>query len=170
MLLFSFNTPWKHQTISNFLNIFRGYKKRPVPWNELTHLSLLLHFIYNPFISFTASLVLMMLFLRKLKRILLCDPSKHHLKAFLSHSLASWNLKVVSCQRVIFMLWHIIVFGLGKKSPYSELFWSSIFSHFPEFGLNTDRYGVSLRIQSAYGVSLRIKSEYGKIREECGPE
>ena len=35
-----------------------------------------------------------------------------------------------------------------KKSPYSELFWSAFFPHFPAFGLNTERYGVSLRIQS----------------------
>ena len=26
-----------------------------------------------------------------------------------------------------------------KKSPYSELFWSTFFSDFPAFGLNTDR-------------------------------
>ena len=50
--------------------------------------------------------------------------------------------------------------SLRKKCPYLELFWSAFFPHFHAFGLNTERYGVSLRIQS----------EYKKIREECGPE
>ena len=39
--------------------------------------------------------------------------------------------------------------------PYLELFWSAFFPHFPAFGLKTERYGVSVRIQS----------EYGKMRE-----
>ena len=47
-----------------------------------------------------------------------------------------------------------------KKSPYSELFWSVFFPDFPTFGLNTERYEVSLRIQS----------ECGKIRGKFGPE
>ena len=47
-----------------------------------------------------------------------------------------------------------------KKSPYSELFWSPFFPHFPAFGLNTERYSVSLRIQS----------ECRKMREKYGPE
>ena len=50
--------------------------------------------------------------------------------------------------------------SLLKKSSHSELFWSAFFSHFPAFGLNTERYSVSLRIQS----------ECGKMREKCGPE
>ena len=50
--------------------------------------------------------------------------------------------------------------SLRKKSPYSELFWSTFFSDFPAFGLNTERYGLYLRIQS----------ECGKIREKCGPD
>ena len=38
--------------------------------------------------------------------------------------------------------------------------------HFPAFGLNTERYGVSLRIQSPYSVQMREyadqnNSEYG---------
>ena len=37
---------------------------------------------------------------------------------------------------------------LRKKFPYSELFWSAFFPHFPAFGLNAKRYSVSLRIQS----------------------
>ena len=50
--------------------------------------------------------------------------------------------------------------SLRKKWPYSELFWSAFFPYFPAFGLNTERYGVSLRIQS----------ECKKMREKCGPE
>ena len=41
-----------------------------------------------------------------------------------------------------------LLFPLRKMYPYSELFWSAFFSYFPAFGLNTKRYGVSLRIQS----------------------
>ena len=33
---------------------------------------------------------------------------------------------------------------LRKKCPYSELFWSPCFSHFPSFGLNTEIYEVSV--------------------------
>ena len=32
--------------------------------------------------------------------------------------------------------------SLRKKCPYSELFWSAFFPHFPTFGLNTERYEV----------------------------
>ena len=32
--------------------------------------------------------------------------------------------------------------ALHKKSPYSELFWSTFCRHFPAFGLNTERYYV----------------------------
>ena len=41
--------------------------------------------------------------------------------------------------------------ALRKKRPYSELFWSAFFPHFSAFGLNTDKYSVSLRIQSECG-------------------
>ena len=47
---------------------------------------------------------------------------------------------------------------LRKKSPYSELFWSAVFPHFPAFGLNTEKYGVSLRIQSKCGKILARKN------------
>ena len=30
---------------------------------------------------------------------------------------------------------------LHKRRPYSELFWSAFFPHFPAFGLNTGKYG-----------------------------
>ena len=51
-------------------------------------------------------------------------------------------------------------FSMHKKYPYSELFWSEFILHFHAFGLNTERYGVSLRIQS----------KCRKMREKCGPE
>ena len=36
--------------------------------------------------------------------------------------------------------------------------------YFPAFGLNTERYGVSLRIQSKFGkIRTRKKSEYGHL-------
>ena len=53
-----------------------------------------------------------------------------------------------------------LLFPLRKMYPYSELFWSAFSSYFPAFGLNTKRYGVSLRIQS----------KCGKMRKKCGPE
>ena len=45
--------------------------------------------------------------------------------------------------------------ALRKKCPYSELFWSA---HFSAFGLNTERYGVSLHIQSECGKILTEKT------------
>ena len=39
-----------------------------------------------------------------------------------------------------------IIYHNGKKSPYSELFWSAFFPHFPTFGLNKERYGVMVVI------------------------
>ena len=46
---------------------------------------------------------------------------------------------------------------LRKKSPYSELFWSSFFPHFPTFGLNTERY------------SVRMRENAGKMRTRITP-
>ena len=54
----------------------------------------------------------------------------------------------------------ILTHSLRKKTWYSELFWSAFSPHFPAFGVNTERYSVSLRIQS----------ECWKMREKCGPE
>ena len=51
---------------------------------------------------------------------------------------------------------------LRKKFPYSGLFWSAFFPHFPSFGLNTERYEVSLRIQSKCGKNVdQNNSGYG---------
>ena len=50
--------------------------------------------------------------------------------------------------------------ALRKRSPYSKLPWCAFFPDFLAFGLNTERYR----------VSLRIHSECGKIREKCGPK
>ena len=36
--------------------------------------------------------------------------------------------------------------SLHKKCPCSELFWSASFPHFPAFGLNAERYRVSISI------------------------
>ena len=53
---------------------------------------------------------------------------------------------------------------LRKKCSYSEFFWSAFFSHFPAFGLNTERYGVSFRIQSECGKNAdQINSEVGHV-------
>ena len=50
--------------------------------------------------------------------------------------------------------------SLRKKCSYSELFWSTFFLHFSAFGLNTERYSVSLRIQSDWG-EMREKCQWG---------
>ena len=47
---------------------------------------------------------------------------------------------------------------LEIKCPYSELFWSVFSPHFPAFKVNTDRYGVSLRIQSECGKMWNRKN------------
>ena len=41
----------------------------------------------------------------------------------------------------------IITLSLRKKNPYSELFWSAFFPHFPAFGLNTSISPYSVRMQ-----------------------
>ena len=52
-------------------------------------------------------------------------------------------------------------YTLGKKSPYSELFWSAFFPHLPAFGLNTERFVVgkcgknSDQNNFEYGLFLR---------------
>ena len=55
-----------------------------------------------------------------------------------------------------------VLLTLRKRCPYSELFWSAFFPHFPAFGLNTERYSLSLRIQSECGNNAdQNNSEYG---------
>ena len=39
---------------------------------------------------------------------------------------------------------------MRKKCPYSELFWSAFLSHFAAFGVNTERYSVSLKVQEKW--------------------
>ena len=56
---------------------------------------------------------------------------------------------------------------LRKKCPYSELFWSAFSPHFAAFGLNTERYGVCLRIQSKCG-KMRIRiSQSARVWENA---
>ena len=50
--------------------------------------------------------------------------------------------------------------ALHKKSRYSELFWSAFVAHFLAFGLNTERCGVSLRIQSECGKMREIVNQH----------
>ena len=60
-----------------------------------------------------------------------------------------------------FFVWgYIFIEHHCVKSVCIWSFRSAFFSHFPTFGLNTERYAVSLSIQS----------ECEKIREKCGPE
>ena len=50
--------------------------------------------------------------------------------------------------------------SLRKKCHYSDLFWSAFSPNFRAFGLNTKRYGLSLRIQSECGKVLTRKNSY----------
>ena len=59
-----------------------------------------------------------------------------NIQVFAYYSLAKIKLSKTQLHRI----------ALRKKCPYSELFWSAFLPHFPAFGLNTERYGVSLRI------------------------
>ena len=61
---------------------------------------------------------------------------------------------------VVIRYFNIFSTTLRRKCSYSELFWSAFFPYFPAFGLNTERYRVSLCIQS----------KWGKMWEKCGPE
>ena len=61
---------------------------------------------------------------------------------------------VFSFERIHFH-WYYVSITLRQKCPYSELFWSNFFG----FGMNTERYGVSLRIQP----------ECGKMRTRVTP-
>ena len=55
------------------------------------------------------------------------------------------------------MHWEISL-PLHKKCPYSVLFWFAFFSHFPAFGLNTERY-----------YSVRMRENAGKMRTRITP-
>ena len=47
----------------------------------------------------------------------------------------------------IYTVWTVMDSRLIPVCPYSQLFWPTFSPHFPAFGLNTERYTVSLRIQ-----------------------
>ena len=57
---------------------------------------------------------------------------------------------------------------LREKCPYWEFFWSL---YFPAFGLNTERYSVSLRILifTHWDCIFLIQSECGKIKNKKAP-
>ena len=67
---------------------------------------------------------------------------------------------IVSVSFVSFIILFIYHIHWVKECQYSELFYSAFFRHFSEFRLNTERYSVSLCIQS----------ECRKTREKCGPK
>ena len=47
---------------------------------------------------------------------------------------------------------------MRKKSPYSELFWSAFFPHFPAFGPNAEKCGKNMdQNNSEYGHFLRTE-------------
>ena len=60
------------------------------------------------------------------------------------------------------MLWK---FTLRKNCPYSELFWSTFFPHFPSFRLTMERYSVfGVILVHIFPAFSRIRTEHGEIR------
>ena len=53
---------------------------------------------------------------------------------------------------------------LHKKCPYSELFWSALFPHFPAFRLNKERSGVSPTTDTFYAITLHPRM---KLKWAC---
>ena len=79
----------------------------------------------------------------------------------LMNSLSSWvpkNFNFNFVKLVAYYFKFMQNWRMRKKCPYSQLFWSAFFIHFPAFGLNTERYSVSPHIQS----------ECGKMLGKCG--
>ena len=57
---------------------------------------------------------------------------------------------------------------LRKKSPYSELFWSTFFPDFPSFGLNTERYsGPKNADQNISNIRFKLFCSLWKIVKFC---
>ena len=53
---------------------------------------------------------------------------------------------------------------LRKKCPYWELFWAAFFPHFPKFGLNTEKYYLSVfspNVRKCGKNADQNTSEYG---------
>ena len=74
------------------------------------------------------------------------NPNSFYFLRLQSTNLSSLLYVFIGKQRYSFLQrWFKLT--LRKKCPYSELFWSV----FSAFGLNTERHGVSLRIQSECG-------------------
>ena len=53
-----------------------------------------------------------------------------------------------------------VITDTALKSTNSDLFWSSFFPDFPAFGLNKQRYSVSLRSQSECGKQNAGRETY----------
>ena len=60
------------------------------------------------------------------------------------------------CRCLFLSKWKVLFFQRTqhcKKCPYSELFWSAFFPHFPAFRLNTERYCVSRSRYFPYAIN-----------------
>ena len=61
-------------------------------------------------------------------------------------------------------MWRKMPLSQRKKSPYSELFWSAFLTDFPAFGLNTERYYLSVfspNAEKSVKNADQNNSEYG---------
>ena len=132
---------------------------------------LLLNTVWFEILSFDKYVKLLQYFVHDLRNCSCIEFLINVTNVYVFHSFHrkgfSWLNKIINNVRREFrcdsMLWNIFVSRAQsciKDCPYSELFWSTFFSHFPALRLNTARYELSLRIQS----------ECGKMQEKCGPE
>ena len=95
-------------------------------------------------------------FLRSVKEIVLLPCVEKLLRKFKNHHIKKTSLLVegISCfekwlfVRNVKLNLESLLWTLRKKCPYSELFWSAFFPHFPAFRLTTEWYIVFLRNQS----------------------
>ena len=95
-------------------------------------------------------------FLCSIKEIVLFPCVENLLRKFKNHHIKKTSLIVegISCfekwlfVRNVKLNLESLLWTLRKKCPYSELFWSAFFPHFPAFRLTTEWYIVFLRNQS----------------------
>ena len=148
-LMFHLYTPWKYLKIIGFSYIDRGYRNRILAWNGLTSVhKITIHqraYLLSTFSKFSEKLTITPL---RVRNVSFSENVTYVLNEWLQISIL-WNAKGHGVIIVFKISGHLSLscYSLLKNCPYSELFWSD----FPAFGLNTERYGVSLRIQSEWG-------------------
>ena len=67
---------------------------------------------------------------------------------------------------IIYSNYHCTTYEVSrrKKSPNSELFWSTFFPNFPAYGLNTERYVFGVILVRIFPGFSGIRTKYGEIQ------